>query len=90
MLASDELETLEGAKRPINIYIAPEEHTPQQRQRDKAERSNQRKQEKAVGGNVDEMAELANMLQRRQRCSILAQRKRTLRTRTAPSGRISK
>jgi hypothetical protein len=34
------------------------EHTRQQRQRDKAERRNQRKQEKAVGGHVDEMAEL--------------------------------
>ena len=34
------------------------EHTRQQRQRDKAERRNQRKQENAVAGNVDEMAEL--------------------------------
>jgi len=34
------------------------EHTRQQRQRDKAERKNQRKQEGAVGGSVDEMAEL--------------------------------
>ena len=34
------------------------EHTRQQRQRDKAERKNQRKQEKAVAGSVDEMAEL--------------------------------
>ena len=34
------------------------EHTRQQRQRDKAERRNQRKQEKPVEGNVDEMAEL--------------------------------
>ena len=33
------------------------EHTRQQRQRDKAERKNQRKQEKAVAGSVDEMAE---------------------------------
>jgi hypothetical protein len=34
------------------------EHTRQQRQRDKAERRNQRKQEKAVAGSLDEMAEL--------------------------------
>jgi hypothetical protein len=34
------------------------EHTRQQRQRDKAERRNQRKQEKPVEGSVDEMAEL--------------------------------
>ncbi len=34
------------------------EHTRQQRQRDKAERRNERKQEKAVASNVDEMAEL--------------------------------
>lgn len=34
------------------------EHTRQQRQRDKAERRNQRKQEKALAGSVDEMAEL--------------------------------
>jgi len=34
------------------------EHTRQQKQRDKAERRNQRKQEKAVAGSVDEMAEL--------------------------------
>jgi hypothetical protein len=34
------------------------EHTRQQRQRDKAERKNQRKQEKPVEGSVDEMAEL--------------------------------
>jgi len=34
------------------------EHTRQQRQRDKMERRSQRKQEKAVAGSVDEMAEL--------------------------------
>jgi hypothetical protein len=34
------------------------EHTRQQRQRDKAERRNQRKHEKAVAGSADEMAEL--------------------------------
>ena len=34
------------------------EHTRQQRQRDKAERRSQRKQEKPVTGSVDEMAEL--------------------------------
>lgn len=34
------------------------EHTRQQRQRDKAERRNERKQEKPVAGSVDEMAEL--------------------------------
>ena len=34
------------------------EHTRQQRQRDKAERRNQRRQEKPVEGSVDEMAEL--------------------------------
>lgn len=34
------------------------EHTRQQKQRDKAERRNQRKQEKPVEGGVDEMAEL--------------------------------
>ena len=34
------------------------EHTRQQRQRDKGERRNQRKQEKAVAGSVDEMAEV--------------------------------
>ena len=34
------------------------EHTRQQRQRDKAERRNQRKQENAAVGSVDEMAEL--------------------------------
>ena len=34
------------------------EHTRQQRQRDKAERRSQRKQEQAVAGSVDEMAEL--------------------------------
>ena len=34
------------------------EHTRQQRQRDKAERRIQRKQERAVAGSVDEMAEL--------------------------------
>ena len=34
------------------------EHTRQQRQRDKAERRNQRKEEKPVEGSVDEMAEL--------------------------------
>jgi hypothetical protein len=34
------------------------EHTRQQRQRDKAERRNQRKQDKLVPGSVDEMAEL--------------------------------
>ena len=34
------------------------EHTRQQRQRDKAERRNQRKQEEPVAGGVDEMAEL--------------------------------
>ena len=34
------------------------EHARQQKQRDKAERRNQRKQEKPVGGSVDEMSEL--------------------------------
>ena len=34
------------------------EHTRQQRQRDKAERRNQQKQEESVAGSVDEMAEL--------------------------------
>jgi hypothetical protein len=34
------------------------EHTRQQKQRDKAERRNQRKQEKTIPGSVDEMAEL--------------------------------
>jgi hypothetical protein len=34
------------------------EHTRQQRQRDKAERRSQRKQEKPVEGSADEMAEL--------------------------------
>ena len=34
------------------------EHTRQQRQRDKAERKNQQKQEESVAGSVDEMAEL--------------------------------
>ena len=34
------------------------EHIRQQKQRDKAERRNQRKQEKAVAGSVDEMTEL--------------------------------
>jgi hypothetical protein len=34
------------------------EHTRQQRQKDKAERRSQRKQDKPVEGNVDEMAEL--------------------------------
>jgi hypothetical protein len=34
------------------------EHTRQQRQRDKAERRNERKQQKPVEGSVDEMAEL--------------------------------
>ena len=34
------------------------EHTRQQRQRDKAERRNQRKQEETVAGSVDDMAEL--------------------------------
>ena len=34
------------------------EHTRQQRQKDKAERRNQRKQEKSVEGSVDEMAAL--------------------------------
>jgi hypothetical protein len=34
------------------------EHTRQQRQRDKAERRSQRKQEETVAGTIDEMAEL--------------------------------
>jgi hypothetical protein len=34
------------------------EHTRQQRQRDKAERRNERKQQKPAEGSVDEMAEL--------------------------------
>ena len=34
------------------------EHTRQQRQRDKAERRNQRKQEDTVASNIDEMSEL--------------------------------
>ena len=34
------------------------EHTRQQRQRDKAERRNQRKQERPAEGSIDEMAEL--------------------------------
>jgi hypothetical protein len=34
------------------------EHTRQQKQRDKAERRSQRKQEKPVEGGIDEMAEL--------------------------------
>lgn len=34
------------------------EHTRQQKQRDKAERRNQRKQEKSVAASVDEIAEL--------------------------------
>ena len=34
------------------------EHTRQQRQRDKAERRNQRKQENTVPGSTDEMSEL--------------------------------
>jgi hypothetical protein len=34
------------------------EHTRQQRQKDKAERRSQRKQDKPAEGNVDEMAEL--------------------------------
>jgi hypothetical protein len=34
------------------------EHTRQQRQRDKAERRNERKQQKPVEGSIDEMAEL--------------------------------
>jgi hypothetical protein len=34
------------------------EHTRQQKQRDKAERRNQRKQDKAVAGTVDDLAEM--------------------------------
>ncbi|HUM05236.1 MAG TPA: hypothetical protein VLT90_07235 [Terriglobales bacterium] len=34
------------------------EHTRQQRQRDKAERKNQRRQVETVAGTIDEMAEL--------------------------------
>ena len=34
------------------------EHTRQQRQRDKAERRNQRRQEETVAGTIDQMAEL--------------------------------
>lgn len=34
------------------------EHTRQQRQRDKAERRNQRKQEETVASTIDDMAEL--------------------------------
>ena len=41
-----------------HLQSAKKEHPRQQRQRDKAERRNQRKQEKAVAGSVDEMAEL--------------------------------
>lgn len=37
------------------------EHTRQQRQRDKAERRNQRRQEKPVEGSADEMAELREL-----------------------------
>ena len=44
----------------------------QQRQRDKAERRNQRKREKAVVGSVDEMAELREHAAGRLRYSILA------------------
>ncbi|MFZ0731528.1 MAG: hypothetical protein WAM79_04310 [Candidatus Sulfotelmatobacter sp.] len=43
---------------PSTFAKRQKEHARQQKQRDKAERRSQRKQEKPVEGSVDEMAEL--------------------------------
>ena len=50
------------------------EHTRQQRQKDKAERRNQRRQEKPVEGSVDEMAELRELAAARRRYLTLVWR----------------
>jgi hypothetical protein len=60
MPASDELEISRGICMPTSrstFTKRQKEHTRQQKQRDKAERKNQRKLEKAVGVRVDETAE---------------------------------
>jgi hypothetical protein len=60
MLVGDE-QRCEGIAMPrgrSTFTKRQKEHTRQQRQKDKAERRTQRKQEKAVEGSVDEMAVL--------------------------------
>ena len=61
MLVGEELRDLRGIPMPrgrSTFTKRQKEHTRQQRQRDKAERRSQRKQEEVVAGSVDEMAEL--------------------------------
>jgi hypothetical protein len=53
--------TFQGIRMPTGrstFTKRQKEHTRQQRQRDKAERRNQRKEEETVAGTIDEMAEL--------------------------------
>jgi hypothetical protein len=65
------------------------EHTRQQRQRDKAERRNQRKQQKALGGGVDEMAELREHGAAQAAVFNLGAEEADTAEEAIPSGRIS-
>jgi len=64
------------------------EHARQQRQRDKAERRNQRKQEKPVEGSVDEMAELHEHAAAQAALFNLGAEKPDTAEESTPGGRI--
>ena len=64
------------------------EHTRQQRQRDKAERRNQRKQEQAVAGSVDEMAELLEHAAEQAALFNLGREEAKLEEESAPGDRV--
>jgi hypothetical protein len=65
------------------------EHTRQQRQRDKAERRNQRKQEKVVAGSVDEMAELREHATEQAALFNLGAEDRDIAEESTPSDQVS-
>ena len=64
------------------------EHTRQQRQKDKAERRNQRRQERPVEGSVDEMAELREHAAAQAALFNLGAEEADTADEDSPSGRI--
>ena len=66
------------------------EHTRQQRQRDKAERRNQRKQDKPAGGSVDEMAELREHAAEQAALFNVGVEETDMVEESAPDGRIGR
>jgi len=66
------------------------EHTRQQRQKDKAERRSQRKQDKPVEGSVDEMAELREHAAAQAALFNIGDEDSETAEESTPDGRISR